>query len=122
MSLLVIGDHPGVGVFWFGVPFREACGCISGWRCCLSPRLGLGLLVSTIASTQQQAQQISAMLMMFSMLLTGLVYPRNAMPGRFAVHRRPDAADLFHPHFARHRHQGRRPVFSVDRTAWCLVV
>jgi len=42
--------------------------------------LGLGLLISTIAKTQKQAQQITQMLMLFSMLLTGLVYPRNAMP------------------------------------------
>jgi len=37
-------------------------------------------LVSTIARNQRQAQQITQMLMIFSMLLTGLVYPRSAMP------------------------------------------
>jgi ABC-2 type transport system permease protein len=70
-----------VGVFWFGVPFQGSL-----WLyfiislMFLTASLGLGLLISTIAKTQRQAQQISLMIMMFSMLLTGLVYPRSTMP------------------------------------------
>jgi ABC-2 type transport system permease protein len=42
--------------------------------------LALGLLISTIAQTQHQAQQISMMLFMISLLLTGFLYPRAPMP------------------------------------------
>ncbi len=42
--------------------------------------LGLGFLISTVAKNQRQAQQLSTVVMLFSMLLTGLVYPRNTMP------------------------------------------
>ncbi|HEY9153282.1 MAG TPA: ABC transporter permease, partial [Anaerolineales bacterium] len=42
--------------------------------------LGLGFLISTVARNQRQAQQASTVLMLFSMLLTGVVYPRNTMP------------------------------------------
>jgi len=42
--------------------------------------LGLGLMISSIAKNQRQAQQISMVLMIFSMLLTGVVYPRAPMP------------------------------------------
>jgi len=42
--------------------------------------LGLGLLVSTVSQTQKQAQQITAVLMVLTTMLTGLFYPRLTMP------------------------------------------
>jgi ribosome-dependent ATPase len=42
--------------------------------------LGLGLLVSTLAQTQLQAMQFAFLLMLPSVLLSGFVFPRNAMP------------------------------------------
>ncbi len=42
--------------------------------------LGLGLLVSTVAKTQLQAMQFAFLLMLPSVLLSGFVFPRNAMP------------------------------------------
>jgi ABC-2 type transport system permease protein len=42
--------------------------------------LGLGLLISTIAQNQKQAQQLTSLLMMLSQLLTGFIYPRSPMP------------------------------------------
>jgi ABC-2 type transport system permease protein len=70
-----------VGVFWFGVPFRGNP-WLFAWLCVLFvvSGLGLGLLVSAIAHTQKEAQQISALLYMLSMLLTGFIYPRGPMP------------------------------------------
>ena len=70
-----------VGVFWFGVPFRGSFPLFI-WLSTLFiiSGLGLGLLVSTVAKNQQQAEQMSLFLMMLSMLLTGLVYPRAPMP------------------------------------------
>jgi ABC-2 type transport system permease protein len=81
LSLLMIGIVLGLGVFWFGVPFRGSL-VLYLWLSLLfiASSLGLGLLISAVSRTQQETQQISQMLMLFSMLLTGLVYPRNAMP------------------------------------------
>lgn len=70
-----------VGVFWFDVPFRGSP-WLFAWLSLLYivSGLGLGLLVSTVAQTQKQAQQITTMLMLLGMLLTGLIYPRAPMP------------------------------------------
>ncbi len=42
--------------------------------------LGLGLLVSTVAQNQIQANQMSQMFLMPSLLLSGYMFPREAMP------------------------------------------
>jgi ABC-2 type transport system permease protein len=70
-----------VGVFWFDVPFRGNP-WLFAWLSLLYivSGLGLGLLVSTVVQTQKQAQQITTMLMLLGMLLTGLIYPRAPMP------------------------------------------
>jgi ABC-2 type transport system permease protein len=70
-----------IGVFWFGVPFRGNP-WLFAWLCLLFiiSGLGLGLLISTVAQTQKQAQQLTATLMVLSQLLTGFIYPRGPMP------------------------------------------
>jgi ABC-2 type transport system permease protein len=70
-----------LGVFWFGVPFRGNPWLLA-WLSFLfiCSGLGLGLLISTIVQTQKEAQQLTALLMMFSQLLTGFIYPRSPMP------------------------------------------
>ncbi len=80
--LVMIALTLGLGIFWFGVPFAGSLSLYL-WLSLLfiASSLGLGLLVSARARTERQAQQISQMLMIFSMLLTGLIYPRSAMPG-----------------------------------------
>jgi ABC transporter DrrB family efflux protein len=47
--------------------------------------LGLGILISTIAKNQAQAMQMSLLLMMPSILLSGFVFPRESMPGPIYV-------------------------------------
>jgi ABC-2 type transport system permease protein len=42
--------------------------------------LGMGLFVSTVARTQAQAMQMSFMLLMPNILLSGFMFPREAMP------------------------------------------
>ncbi|HVO41634.1 MAG TPA: ABC transporter permease [Aggregatilineales bacterium] len=81
LVLLLTAVILGLGVFWFGVPFQGSL-WLYFWLSLLfiTSSLGLGLLISAIAKTQRQAQQITTMLMLFSMLLTGLIYPRDAMP------------------------------------------
>ena len=81
LCMLVTGVVLAVGVFWFGVPFQ---GSLLLYFCLqvlfISSSLGLGLMISAISRTQRQAQQLTMMLMLFSSLLTGLIYPRNSMP------------------------------------------
>jgi ABC-2 type transport system permease protein len=70
-----------LGVYWFKVPFQGSI-WLFGWLSLLFivSGLGVGLALSTISKNQKQAQQISAMIMMITMLLTGLIYPRSTMP------------------------------------------
>ncbi len=70
-----------LGVYWFKVPIRGSLGLFS-WLALLFiiSGLGMGLALSTISKNQKQAQQISAVVMMLSILLTGLIYPRATMP------------------------------------------
>jgi ABC-2 type transport system permease protein len=82
--LLVILDQIVItllGVYWFGVPFRGSL-WLFAWLSLLFivSGLGLGLLISTIAQNQKQAQQLTSLLMMLSQLLTGFIYPRSPMP------------------------------------------
>ena len=42
--------------------------------------LGVGLLISTVVRTQAQAMQLSVFYMLPSILLTGFMFPREAMP------------------------------------------
>jgi len=70
-----------VMVFVFGVPIRGELVLLLG-LCLLFlfTALGLGLLVSTLAKTQLQAIQFAFLIMMPSILLSGFVFPREAMP------------------------------------------
>ena len=70
-----------LGVYWFKVPFRGSLSLFS-WLSLLFivSGLGMGLLLSTVSKNQKQAQQISSVIMMVTMLLTGLIYPRSTMP------------------------------------------
>ena len=71
----------GIGIFWFGVPFQGSI-FLYFWLSLLfiTSSLGLGLLFSNRATSQRQAQQQALAMMMFSLLLGGMIYPRDAMP------------------------------------------
>jgi len=70
-----------LGLYWFKVPFQGSIGLFL-WLSVIFivSGLGLGLLVSTIAGSQKQAQQQTSVLMLLTMMLTGLIYPRSTMP------------------------------------------
>jgi ABC-2 type transport system permease protein len=81
LCFLIIGMILALGVFWFGVAFKGSLGLyLLLTLFFITSSLGLGFLISTVAKNQRQAQQASTVLMLFSMLLTGVVYPRNIMP------------------------------------------
>ncbi|MDY0020815.1 MAG: ABC transporter permease [Anaerolineae bacterium] len=70
-----------LSVFWFGVPFQGNV-WLFGWLSLifLASGLGMGLLISTIAKTQKQAQELTMLMVLLSLLLTGFIYPREPMP------------------------------------------
>ncbi len=71
----------GLGVFWFGVPFQGSLPLLSGLSLLFFiSGMSMGLLISGISRTQRQAQQLSAVLNLLSMLLTGFIYPLTSMP------------------------------------------
>ena len=75
-----------LGVYWFKIPFMGSVRLFV-WLSLifLVSGLGLGLLLSTVAKNQKQVQQLTSLLMMLTMLLTGLLYPRSTMPPAIRV-------------------------------------
>jgi ABC-2 type transport system permease protein len=70
-----------VGHWWFGVPIRGDLGLIillSGIF--MITGLGIGLLASTIANTQQEAMLTVWMTLLPSIFLSGFFFPLEAMP------------------------------------------
>jgi ABC-2 type transport system permease protein len=70
-----------LGTLWFGVPIRGSLlllFTLTGLY--LLPNLGLGLLISTFANTQQQAQMMVMPIMLPSMMLSGFIFPVAALP------------------------------------------
>lgn len=71
----------GLGVFWFGVPFQGNFWLFL-WLCFMYilSGLGLGLLISTVSQTQNQALQLIVSMMLLGTILGGFVFPRYTMP------------------------------------------
>ena len=70
-----------IGISWFKVPMRGSLSLIlvlSGLF--LLSSLGIGLLASTIANTQQEAMLVVWMLLLPSLFLSGFFFPLEAMP------------------------------------------
>ncbi len=81
LCLMALGVVVGLGIFWFGVPFQGSLWLYFGLALLfIASSLGLGMLVSVRAATQRQAQQSALATMMFGLLLSGMIYPRLAMP------------------------------------------
>jgi ABC-2 type transport system permease protein len=86
ISFLQIGTTLALGVYWFGMPFRGSLVLLLGLSLVfLLGALGMGLLVSTITRTQAQAMQTSLFLWLPSLILSGVFFPRDAMPPAVAA-------------------------------------
>ena len=71
----------GIGVFWFDVPIRGSLPLL--FFCTtlyLLSTLGLGLFISTISRTQQQAQMTMFFFFIPAILLSGFIFPIANMP------------------------------------------
>jgi len=70
-----------VAVFWFDVPFRGSLLLLFGSTALfLMSSLGIGLLISTVSRTQQQAMMSAFFVIFPSMLLSGFAFPIDSMP------------------------------------------
>jgi ABC-2 type transport system permease protein len=70
-----------VGVFWFKVPLRgNPLVLLLGNILFLMSSVGIGLLISTISSTQQQAQISTFFFMNPAFILSGFAFPLENMP------------------------------------------
>ncbi len=70
-----------VGVFWFRVDFAGSLAAFYVLSLLfLVSSLGTGLFISTISQTQGQATQAALFMLLPSILLSGFVFPREAMP------------------------------------------
>jgi ABC-2 type transport system permease protein len=65
-----------MGVFWFEIPFQGSVGVLFiGTLTFLLSSVGLGLLISTTCSTQQQAVMAGTFVLTPAILLSGLIFP-----------------------------------------------
>jgi ABC-2 type transport system permease protein len=70
----------GVGVALFGVPFRGSQEVFAlGAVLFLFVTLGLGVLISSVSENQGQAIQLSVMVMLPQVLLSGLIFPLSSI-------------------------------------------
>lgn len=71
----------GLGMLWFKMSVAGSVTLLLALSLVfLIGSLGIGLLISTISQTQNQALQLSMLVMLPSILLSGFVFPREAMP------------------------------------------
>jgi ABC-2 type transport system permease protein len=76
MTAVLIAGH-----YVFNVPIRGSVALIYGETLLfIVASLGMGLFISTLARTQAQSMQASYLLVMPNVLLSGFMFPREAMP------------------------------------------
>jgi ABC-2 type transport system permease protein len=81
MALLITVEILIIGTFWFGVPIKGSVLLLLGIACLfLLSNLGIGLLISTIAHTQQEAMLLTFLMLLPSVFLSGYIFPLAAMP------------------------------------------
>jgi ABC-2 type transport system permease protein len=84
VGLIDLGIVTAVALLWFHIPFAG-----NGWLLLaasllyLLSGLGVGLLVSTVSKTQQEAFMTSFLFFMPTVLLSGFMFPVSSMPALF---------------------------------------
>jgi ABC-2 type transport system permease protein len=70
-----------VGILWFGIPFAGSWGLLYGIAFVyLLTTLGIGMLVSTLTNTQQQAMFFTWFFTIFAIMTSGFFIPIENMP------------------------------------------
>jgi ABC-2 type transport system permease protein len=81
LAFINTGEVLLIGSWWFGVPVRGSLALLFGLSgIFLMTSLGIGLLASSIASTQQESMMIVYMIFLPSIFLSGFFFPIEAMP------------------------------------------
>src|SRR5262249_39466052 len=76
VALLITVEVMLVGTVLFGVPIKGSIGLLLSISCLfLLSALGIGLLISTVANTQQEAFLLTFLTIFPSVFLAGLIYP-----------------------------------------------
>ncbi|MBM4273498.1 MAG: ABC transporter permease [Deltaproteobacteria bacterium] len=84
ISLLEVVMVTLIAVLWFEVPFRGSVVVLFlGTVSFLFNSVGLGLLISTASSTQQQAMMAGTFFLTPAIMMSGLIFPINNMPPFF---------------------------------------
>ena len=81
VAMLIMAEVLLLGTFWFGVPIRGSLTLLIGISALfLISTLAIGLLISTVANTQQEAFLLTFLTLLPSIFLSGFIYPIAAMP------------------------------------------
>ena len=81
ISFVVLGLVTLVGVVWFQIPVRGSLALlVFSMSVYLVTTLGIGLLISTVSQTQQQAMMSTFFFFMPAVLLSGFMFPIANMP------------------------------------------
>jgi len=81
ISFLQILEVLLLGVFWFGVPVNGSVPLLLGLSALfLATSLGLGIFISSVSNTFQEAMFVVAFILLPSLFLSGFIYPLDAMP------------------------------------------
>jgi ABC-2 type transport system permease protein len=84
ISLVEVAMVTALGILWFEVPFRGSfLVLLLGTVAFLFNSVGLGLLISTVATSQQQAMMAGNLFLTPAILLSGLIFPIANMPAFF---------------------------------------
>ena len=86
IGMVDVGVVTLVAIFYFDVPFRgSVIHLFAASLVYLISGLGLGLLISTISKTQQEAFMATVLVFMPSLLLSGFMFPVRSMPKFFQI-------------------------------------
>jgi drug efflux transport system permease protein len=81
ISLVEVAMVTALGILWFEVPFRGSfLVLLLGTMAFLFNSVGLGLLISTVSTSQQQAMMAGNLFLTPAILLSGLIFPIANMP------------------------------------------
>jgi ABC-2 type transport system permease protein len=86
IALVDLAVISAVAILWFGIPFRGTVGALlAAALLFILTAVALGLLISTLAHTQQEAFMVMFLFLLPSIILSGFFYPVSSMPAPFQV-------------------------------------
>jgi len=81
VAMIQLGLVAAVALLWFGIPFRGSfLALILGGALFILSGLAIGLLISTISKTQQEAFLSIFLIVLPAVILSGFLYPVETMP------------------------------------------